>query len=96
MEAKFQFHSQIETTAERSSREGSLTLNSWLNSLQCFSEDFGCHSQEVIVFTSVPLLKSRHELVKMAHLAAWRSLHSIMSRLPASLNEVLNQNGIHS
>ena len=68
MEAKCQFHSQIEATAERSSGDGFLTLNSGLNSLQCFSEEFGCHSQEVTVFTSVPLLKSMHELVKMAHL----------------------------
>ena len=34
MEAKCQFHSQIEATAERSSEEGLLTLNSGLNSLQ--------------------------------------------------------------
>ena len=45
-------HSQLGSTTERSSEEGSLTLKSGLN----HSEKFGCHSYKVNVSIPVPLL----------------------------------------
>ena len=45
-------HSQLESSTERSSEEGALTLKSGLN----HSEKFGCHSYKVNVSIPVPLL----------------------------------------